>query len=125
MFRYFNPNPRGKIAGDCVIRAISKATGKSWRSVYRELCAVGSELGDMPSANPVWGAYLRQLGFERHTVPNTCPDCYTVRDFCDEHPYGTYILATGSHAVAVVDGDYYDIWDSGDEMPTYLFLMEE
>ena len=58
----------------------------------------------MPSANNVWGSYLRDIGYKRYIIPNTCPDCYTVRDFCIEHAHGRYILATGSHVVAVVDG---------------------
>lgn len=31
-FSYFNPNPEGKQVGDCTVRAIAKATGKSWDS---------------------------------------------------------------------------------------------
>lgn len=125
MYRYFNDNPCGLRVGDCVIRAISKATGKSWEDVYRELCDVGFELCDMPSANRVWGAYLKRLGYARYALPNTCPECYTVRQFCRDHPYGVYVLATGDHVVTAIDGDYYDLWDSGDETPTYLFIKEE
>lgn len=29
-FSYFNPNPAGQKVGDCTVRAIAKATGKSW-----------------------------------------------------------------------------------------------
>ena len=28
-FSYFNPNPAGQKVGDCTVRAIAKATGKS------------------------------------------------------------------------------------------------
>ena len=37
-FSYFNPNPEGKQVGDCTVRAISKATGKSWDETYVGLC---------------------------------------------------------------------------------------
>lgn len=76
---------------------------------------------DMPSSNAVWGAYLRSNGFRVYAIPNYCPDCYTVEDFCADNPYGRYILATGEHVVAVEDGDYYDTWDSGDEIPIYYW----
>ena len=76
---------------------------------------------DMPSANRVWGEYLREIGYVRRIIPDTCPNCYTVRDFCMEHPIGRYILGTGEHVVAVVDGYYYDSWDSGNEIPIYYF----
>ena len=59
-FSYFNPNPEGKQVGDCTVRAIAKATGKGWDETYVGLCLQGLKMGDMPSANSVWGAYLRQ-----------------------------------------------------------------
>ena len=36
-------------------------------------------------------------------------------------PDGTYILAMATHVVAVVDGDWLDTWDSGDETPLYYW----
>lgn len=82
-------------------------------------------MGDMPSANHVWGAYLRAKGFTRRIVPDTCPDCYTVREFAEEHPHGTYILALSGHVVAVKDGNYYDTWNSGDETPIYYWFRKD
>lgn len=79
---------------------------------------------DMPSSNEVWGAYLKSIGYKKYVIPNTCPDCYTVRDFCNDNPTGRFLLATGSHVIAVIDGDYYDTWDSGDEVPVYYFTKE-
>ena len=34
-----------------------------------------------------------------------------------------YLIGTGSHAVAVIDGDYYDSWDSGNEIPAYFWRV--
>lgn len=76
---------------------------------------------DMPSANRVWESWLAEEGYTRKLIPNTCPNCYTVRDFCLEHPTGKYLLATGEHVVTVENGDYYDTWDSGDEQPIYYW----
>jgi len=121
MYTYYNPNPKGKSVGDCVVRAISKITGMTWDKAFAELCDVAYDEKDMPSSNQVWGEYLRQIGYRRYIVPDTCPDCYTVRDFCYEHPIGVYVLATGSHVVAVIDGSYYDSWDSGEEVPIYYW----
>lgn len=118
----YNANPKRSRVGDCVIRAISKATGKSWDEVYKDLSAEGYALADMPNANNVWGSYLRKLGFKRGIISDNCPDCYTVSDFVTENPRGTYILALSSHAVAVVDGEYFDTWDSGDEVPLYYWV---
>jgi len=35
-------------------------------------------MSDMPSANRVWMAYLKKIGFKKYLIPDTCPDCYTV-----------------------------------------------
>lgn len=123
-FSYFNPNPAGQKVGDCTVRAIAKATGKSWDEVYIGLCLQGLIMGDLPSANSVWGAYLRQHGFTRNVMPNTCPDCYTVGRFADEHPRGTYILALSGHVVCVQDGTIYDSWNSENEIPLYYWVKE-
>lgn len=48
----------------------------------------------------------------------------TVKDFCKENPIGTYILAISGHVVAVIDGDYFDTWDSGEEIPIYYWKKE-
>lgn len=122
MYKYYNPNPLGKKIGDCVIRAISKILSKSWYEVYLDIAMVGLKMCDMPSSNAVWGAYLYDQGFKRAVIDNTCPNCYTVKDFCHDNSKGLFLLATGEHVVAIIDGDYYDSWDSGDEIPVYYWF---
>lgn len=124
-YRFYNANPSKKLVGDCVIRAISKASGLSWKTVHMLTAIESNEENDIQNSNSVCGAVLRDLGFRKYPIPNTCPDCYTIRDFCYDHPYGTYVLATGSHVVAVEDGDYYDSWDSGDEVPIVYWRKED
>lgn len=121
MWVHENLNPEGKSVGDCVIRALSKALNQSWEKTYVDLSAHGLVLHDLPSANSVWGNYLRRNGFTRHIIPDVCPNCYTVAEFCRDYPTGTYILALSGHVVAVKDGDYYDTWDSGKEIPIYYW----
>lgn len=118
---YFNPNPLGKRVGDCVIRAIAKLTRQDWATVYIGITTTGYELCDMPSSNAVWAAYLNRLGYRRFVIPDTCPQCYTVRDFCIDNQQGNFLVATGSHVVAVSNGDYFDAWDSGEEIPIYYW----
>ena len=116
-YRFYNPNPNGQRVGDCTIRAICKATGKTWEQVFTALAVYGFMRCDMPTANHVWGAYLKKLGFRRELIG----DEITVEDFCREHPDGVYILAIDGHVVCVSDGEYFDSWDSGQEIPVYYW----
>lgn len=118
-----NPNPQHKIVPDCVIRAICFALNMGWYDVYDDLCEVGRRDANMPSADAVWGHYLQMQGFEPFLLPRTCPRCTTIREFAELYPKGTYIIGTGSHAVAVIDGNYYDSWDSGDEIPSFFWRI--
>lgn len=121
MWIKYNPNPVGRSVGDCSIRAIAKALDVSWEQAYLMIAINGFAMGDMPSSNSVWGAVLRQNGFQRSSIDNTCPDCYTAEDFCKDHPSGTFVLGFGNHVATVVDGDLYDSWDSSREIPQYFW----
>lgn len=118
---YFQNNPMGKQVGDCVVRALSKSMDMSWDDAYMELAMQGLCMCDMPNSNSVWGAFLYLNGYKRESIEVACPDCYTVKDFCMEHPTGDYILGTGSHAIAVCSGNYFDSFDSGNENPVIVW----
>lgn len=121
MWIYANPNPIRDEEPDCVIRALSLATGESWEQVHQELCDMSREMGTMPSVNWLWGLWLKERGFRAFLLPETCPECVTVREFCRRYPKGTYVIGTGNHAICIRDGCYLDAWDSGDAVPTYFF----
>lgn len=121
----FNNNPVSRRAGDCAVRAVAKALGVDWETAYSMIAKNGFLMGNVPSADEVWGSVLRQNGFTKETIPNTCPDCYSIADFCKEHKIGTYVLGTGNHAVTAVDGNWFDTWDSGKEVPIYAWKKEK
>ena len=125
MYSELNINPLRKNTGDCVVRAIGTVTDRDWDDVYLDLVVKGFQMKEMPSLNSVWGSYLKDLGFKRYIIPDTCDiECYTVEDFSRDHPTGRYILGTGTHVIAVIDGVYYDTWPSGEEIPIYYFAKE-
>lgn len=124
MFIKYNANPYGRRTSDCVIRAISVLTGQTWDETYLDIMIWGFYIKDMPSVNNLWGSYLRWRGFRQIRLPDNCPDCYTVTQFCYDFPRGKYMLATGTHVIAVIDGNYYDTWDSGDEIPIAFWKKE-
>ena len=110
--------------GDCVIRAICAVTGQDWDTTFTGVALQAYILKDMPAANHVWASFLKSKGFKRAIIPDSCPDCYTVDDFVNEHPAGRYVLGTGSHAIGIVDGVCYDTWNSLGEVPIYYFYKE-
>ena len=136
MYIHYNDNPYGLDVGDCVIRALSVALSYNWFMVHDELSFLSRKMADMPSSNRVWKQYLKDKGYVEYEAINTCPNCLTVEKFCRMHPKGRYILSTaeytkakdnlivtGSHVIAVIDGDYYDTWDSGGDVPLSYFIV--
>lgn len=121
MWIEYNPNPTGRSVGDCAVRAIARALNIDWEEAYLMISANGYDMGDMPSSDSVWGAVLRQHGFYKKAIPNFCPDCYTVEDFCRDNPKGTFVLGFGGHVATVKDGALYDSWDSSKEIPIYVW----
>lgn len=125
MFVEYNVNPQSLNVGDCVIRAISTAEDEAWDKIYLDLCIYGLIYSDLPISNEVWGRFLYDKGYEYFAIPNSCPFCYTVEDFCKDYPKGVFVLGTGKHAVCVKNGDYYDSWNSGRNVPIYAFKKME
>lgn len=125
MWIKYNPNPAGRNVGDCAVRAVAKALGFDWEHAYAVICSAGYEMCDMPSSDSVWGAVLRQHGFYRIAIPNTCPDCYTAKDFCRDYPHGVYVLGFGGHVATVDSGNLYDSWDSSKEIPVYAWVRKD
>jgi hypothetical protein len=123
-FIFYNPNPTGRRVGDCAIRAISKALNIDWEQAFALVTSAAFAMGDMPSSDSVWSAVLRQNGFYRKTIPDTCPDCYTAEDFCKDNPEGVFVLGFGGHVATVVDGNLYDMWDSSDEIPQFVWYRK-
>lgn len=125
MWTKYNPNPTGRNVGDCAVRAVAKALDVDWEKAFVLIAVNGFLMKDMQSSDAVWGSVLRQHGFVREIIPNSCPDCYTAEQFCQDHPDGTYVLGFGGHVATVVDGVLYDSWDSSNEIPVYVWSREK
>lgn len=121
MYVYYNPNPTGRRVSDCAVRAVAKALDTDWETAYALIATNGYAMGDIIASDAVWGSVLRQHGFYREAVPNKCPECYSAEDFCRDNPKGTFVLGFGGHVATVVDGNLYDIWDSSNEIPQFVW----
>ena len=125
MWIEYNPNPNDRRTEDCMVRVVAKVTNQSWDDAFAMLVSVAFIQKTMPGSKEVLGIVLKKLGFTRHAIPNTCPICYTEKDFCDEHPEGTYVLCTDNHVAVVQSGNIYDAYDSSMKIPMFYWAKEK
>ena len=117
---YYQPNKKDikDQYGDCQVRALSKAFNCSWLEAYDRMIPICREeqvpfIFDAPV--PIKRRMLGKLGFVYHGITNKRGSKRpTIDSFAKDHPTGTYICKVANHQVAVVDGKYYDTWDSGE-----------
>lgn len=123
MWIEYNSNPVGANTEDCAIRAVALALGISWDEAFDEIAIMAKNMGRTMHNNAAWGAVLRRHGFKRAVIPNTCPECYTAEDFCNDNPEGVYVLGFGTHTATVINGNLYDTWDSSQELPIFFWYI--
>ena len=116
---YFQPNKldlKDKV-GDCQIRALCKTLDKTWVEVFDLVTPICRQYQIMDVFSCDYDKTkiaLKDLCFEYMPVSNSKGKKRpTVAEFAKAHPMGTYICKVQHHVVAVVDGKYYDTWDSG------------
>ena len=118
-FVYYQPNEKDlkDKVGDCQIRALSKALGKTWLEAFDIITPICREqqVMDIFSCDlKKTKAAMKGLGFEYVGISNKKGTRRpTVDSFAKEHKTGTYICTVAHHVVAVVNGRYYDTWDCG------------
>lgn len=109
-FEYFQPNDH--IDGDCVIRALCKATGWDWKEAYAFAFLSTAKEQFMPNYKDGERLLYKKLGWRWHSH-NTRKPRPTVAEFAQQHPTGSYVLSLSKHHVCVTNGSYWDIWDCG------------
>lgn len=111
MFTYENVNPKGKVVGDCVIRAIAKTENKPWVEIFDNLTEIARKTYNVTSDTKVYSKYLNEK-YEKINVFNKANGSkkrLKVKEICKLK--GSYIVRIAGHVTAVVDGSIYDIWD--------------
>ena len=116
---YYQPNKKDvkDKFGDCTIRALSKALGCSWIEAFDimiPLCREAQVPNIFFAPANIRNPLVESLGFKYAGISNKRGTKRpTVESFAKEHPHGVYICNVANHEVTVVDGKYYDTWDSG------------
>ena len=108
MWKYYNANALGNKVNDCVVRAISKAEGKSWDKTYEELSEIAQAEGIL----------LDDVNFVENYLDKryvrACHYSKTVGEFMNEHKKGTFLITMEGHITVIVDGVLYDTFDCRD-----------
>jgi hypothetical protein len=111
---------------DCIVRSTAKVFNEDWQSVMRKFCDKAIEMYLMPNdgrvAQEVLANYPVQATYLRHD------ERLTVHQLAESNPSGKFIALTKgvqSHAIGIVNGDWFDIYDSGDEELEYYWTVEE
>lgn len=115
IFQKTNVNPKEwKSEGDCVVRAISKASNTSWDEVYWDLCLLGRKKCRMPNSKKLYEAYLKEQGWEKHKMPRHEDGTrYTVEELINELPKKTLIISVANHLTCCQQGTLIDTWNCG------------
>ena len=111
--RYF----KGTDAGDCVVRAVTIASGRDYKWVYDQLSAIqkkcdgGSARNGVRVQNPAFKDFMRSLGFRWRATMKVGQGC-KVHLHGNELPAGRLVCQVSKHSVAVIDGVIHDTYDS-------------
>lgn len=119
-FEYLNINPDGEEIGDCVTRAISLATGINYFDVAEDLILSADMLG----CDALYLCCYTHLLDDIYNLPQVECEGYTVGEFANLHPEGTFIVRMGGHLSVIIDNCVYDIWDCRDELLTNVWRVD-
>lgn len=117
MFIKYNANPYNKNINDCVIRAITKATGKDYFDVMDGLIAVADkrdwDIDELRTIN----IYLASIGWEFCELDDYKP---TVKQFADAIADPRIVIVNG-HATYTENGNTYDTWNCNRYKVKYVY----
>lgn len=123
-YKEFNPNPLGKEAGDCTVRALCAVTGKDWYTIYDVLTAIGRKQAiPFPCIKlHEYDYYVEIFDAKRYKVKRERgKKALNVERFCKEHPTGKYILRLAHHKMGIVNGEYYELVPGWEKSTVYTY----
>lgn len=117
MYQYYNANAVNKFTDDCVIRAISCATGKSWDEVYDYLSDEAQYEGTLLDKKDFVINYLDRTFHRLYGVYGT------VGEVSGMYPNSTLLITMHGHIVCSKNGIIYDTFDCRDREVEYVWLV--
>lgn len=118
MYNYYNANPLGLYEDDCVIRAISCATHRSWDEVYDELSNLAQERGTLLDKKNFVRAYL-DSHYERIKDPP-----YKIYQVAQTFKNNIVICALYNHLTCIRFGNIYDTFNPSDRIVEDVWIVK-
>ena len=112
-FEFKNLNPKNKKTADCVIRALTVATGDSYEVIRDELIEIMKKTGYMINSKNAYERLLKARGWVKHKQPRY-PDGLKFK--VGEIGYlikenESAVVSLANHLTAIEKGKIVDTWD--------------
>ena len=112
-YEFRNENPKNKKTTDCVIRALTTATGKSYYEVFDELYKLSIKTGWFMNEKRLEEKFLEQNGFIKYKQPKHYDGTKYLIGKIDRlvNEDDVVIIRCARHLTAVKNNVLYDLWD--------------
>lgn len=113
-YELLNLNPKNKKTTDCVVRALTLATGKTYKEVYLELVELSLKTGYFINEKRLEDKFLEQNGFIKIKQPRKYNGLkYKIGEIDElvDCLNNVVIVRCAHHLTAVKDYTLYDLWD--------------
>ena len=120
MFKYHNENPNGYHIPDCVIRAITTATGLSYYEVVKLLKINGDYFScDLLNVR----CYEKLLDYD-FNLPHYTGNNRTAQQIANDFIDYIILIRMEGHLSVAVYGVIHDIWDCSNEIITDFWVVD-
>ena len=114
-FELKNVNPKGRKTTDCVVRALTLATGKKYEEVFMELVDLSLKTGYFMNEKRLEEKFLENNGFVKVKQPrkwdNTKYQIGEVDKLIKSGNDTPVIIRCAHHLTCVIGDTLYDLWD--------------
>lgn len=127
-YKFTNTNPKGKITGDCVVRALSLALDQSWIETAQDLFEEMKKTGFMLDDPRVYEKILKKAGWIRKKQPKKSNNTkYTVRELAEILKLNKVnaIIKIPKHLTYFDGNTLLDIWDCSAKYVGVYYIKEE
>lgn len=118
MYEFYNENPLGLFEDDCVVRAISCATNRSWDTVYDELSDLAQERGTLLDKRDFVRWYLN-TNFSRISNPP-----YKVKEVARNFKNNIVLCTVRGHIICIKYGIIYDTFNPSERIVEDVWIVK-